>query len=230
MAIALRGTGTTGAGSHTGAGGIITWTKPTGVVANDVIVLFVNFVDVTGSSTIPTPTGFSVVGTNTVFNTHNTAAIFIKLATGAEGSTFTSTTSGGSGAQTWTWDVVAYSGCDTTTQQDATATAQTNTAITGLVSPSITSVTNGAQILTLYAYAGPNALTAPTSPVMTSQAATTGVTDSTAICDYNQSTAGATGTLTATSTSPGASRCTTIALRPAVVAGPTGTFLQLFYP
>jgi hypothetical protein len=144
MAIAQRGSATSGAVSSN------TWnvTKPTGVVADDYILVALT-ADFRANDPTP-PTGFTQLATVQTQNVNQKTWLYGKKATGSEGATLTFTFDGVGGSAFGTYGCVAYSGVDTTTPMDVAAAAGTDGSSTTPAGLSQTTVTDGARVVALF--------------------------------------------------------------------------------
>jgi len=145
-AIAMRGTGATAAWS---SGSTITLTKPTGVVAGDVMLVSIAQHDSSGTPTAATLSGWTPVKSGTLGgNSPDFGTILYKVAGSSEPSNYAfslvGTVSGGVGG------IVAYSGVDNTTPLDVavastfTSSAGRSTSLGAGAVTAITAVTNNA--------------------------------------------------------------------------------------
>ena len=121
---------------------------PATVNAGDLLVLFI----ATNGGAVTAPAGWTVIYNETTLSNPK-GGLFIKVASGSEsGSLAVTTTSVVSSAQ-----MFRYTGVDTTTPQDATATNTVNSAsTTSAILPSITTPTAGAMLIYV---ASPNSST-----------------------------------------------------------------------
>ena len=121
MAIALRGTQT--------ALNTTSISKVTGVVDDDLMIVSVIVYD--NTVTITPPAGWTLAGSATISGgTATKHAVYYKKAA-SEGSSYSFTNSGGAYTDLLS---IAYSGVDTTTPMDATATTNTGTSGTPTIS------------------------------------------------------------------------------------------------
>jgi hypothetical protein len=215
MAIALRGTATQG--GHTNVPSGWTVSMPTGVVANDVIIVGVSH-DNNNLPTITPPTGFVQV-VNRAYSGNNRARMFIKKSDGSEGS---SVFFGTSARADCSWSAIAYSGVDTTTQQDVAATSNDNGPGGGgtPTQTSQTTVTPGSMIVALWtaaAVSAPQFSSGPT-PGGTVRKDYNFGSHYLMLVDYEKAAAGAVAMSVTTANSPIWSMGQ-IALRPATTTG-----------
>ena len=134
--IALRGTATTG----TATGTSLTVAKPTGVAAGDIMI--VNIAQLGNNTTDPVLAGWTVIdGASLAGGTARLGAVLSKVATGAEGASYTFTL--GSGTTSATGAIVAFSGVDGTTPFDVASGTISVSAIgtTAVTATSKTTVT-----------------------------------------------------------------------------------------
>lgn len=195
--------------------GNFTIAAPAGAVSTNILTLVINLEQsCCGSpSAISTPTGwtrhFFVAG----YTTNTSAALYTcNYVSGTTGLVFAVTHSGSPTAINFTYGCSAFSGCDQTTWLDTTPVSSANASSTNLTASTITSVTNNAQILNLYAYNGTGTITdaAGTTQRVNRQNAVGSVYQA----DQLFSSAGATGSIIATIVGAKVSRGYTIALRP----------------
>lgn len=133
-----------------------TVTKPAAVAAGHVAVLVISW-DATSTTTVATPTGWTVIAAN-IGNTSMKASAFYRVIQ--------------SGDTSWLVDInhagnslggvfKAFSGVDNTTPIDATGTASTNTGNTSIVANAVTIATSGAwHMIGLGAWNGSTTFTA----------------------------------------------------------------------
>lgn len=184
MAIALRGTQT--------ALNTTTVNKVTGVVNDDLMITSVIVYD--NTVTITPPAGWALAGENTIAGSTATKhAVYYKKAS-SEGASYTFSNSGGAYTDLLS---IAYSGVDTTTAMDATATTNTGTSGTPTITGITTATANAQLVLCLSGYNNDaGAVSGMTTRI--------GPFDSVNyIYDKSQAGAGASGSFTATSSSDG---------------------------
>jgi hypothetical protein len=141
--IAQRGTATTAAVTNNAS---LTITKPTGVVAGDIMIA--SFAEI-NSLTAPTaPAGWtSIDGRSLAGTTNRYASIFYKVAGGSEGANYTFTVPIGS-TITVIGAIVAFSGVDGTTPFDVTnGVISVQASQTGVAATTKTTVTANAAIV-----------------------------------------------------------------------------------
>lgn len=162
MAIAIRGTATTATGTTS-----ITVAKPTGVVSGDVMYAAIVHAESEdndwGSGTIPT-------GWTEIILEHQVgevppsipgAGIWRKVAGGSEPADYTWTPSDTLSGMTGS--IIAWSGVDNTTPEDATETTSISTASGNIDPAAITTVTTNAFVLALGFKDGSGTITSPPS-------------------------------------------------------------------
>lgn len=203
-AIAFRSVATVnnGAGSTT-----VVITKPTGVVANDVMIAHIAVRGGTGVTITP-PAGWTLIDSldnSTVYK----SSTYYKVATGSEGSNYTFTFSI---SRVAAGIISAYSGVDTAAPINADA-VQFNAPATPLTSPSVTTTVNNAWVIA--SYTQPAATTFTAGSGMTLRDQDSGSTITGGLQDVVQASAGATGTKTISSLDTSGSIGHTIALTPA---------------
>jgi hypothetical protein len=116
--------------------------KPAGVVANDVLVAFME----TGAADISTPSGWTLIDSFQTGSSSMTSNIYYKVVTGSEGSSFSFTDNGGDLAPLC-GAIVAYRGCDVSGSPidvQADADGGTSDPRTG---PSVTTTAASARLL-----------------------------------------------------------------------------------
>lgn len=124
MAIAVRGSNGNNAGSGIN-GSSATVTYPAGVVAGDVVLLFVATHGTASAVSFTTPTNFTIIPSFTATNTGNAATTdcraigYYRVATGALSGTVTTTVT----SSNWITNMIVFSGVDNTTPFAAAATA-----------------------------------------------------------------------------------------------------------
>ena len=171
--IAQRGAATTAISTSAS----VTVTKPTGVVAGDIMIANIgNYLNSTNTSA--TCTGWTLIaGTDT---DRGRATLLYKIAGGSEPSSYTFAVTASSSAATGA--IVAFSGVNNTTPFDVTAPTSWYTANSSSLSnvPSLTSVSSGAAILL---FGNCSRITSTTSSNFTSWSAVTSPTSFTEIYD-----------------------------------------------
>jgi hypothetical protein len=192
------------------AGGA-TVTEPAGASATDILVAFV--IGPTANTQPPTTTGTWV---QDVSRTYNTASEVITTWTLNRGAVAPNLTWGGT---VWGTIIWAITGADQTTWVDAPGTALDNATSTTPSSPSITTVTANALILTGLANWLNPVITAPAGVTQDQNSTSTGF----AAGHFTQVVAGATGTKQWTMASTDVSGTFTMAIRPAGTAGSTAS-------
>ena len=209
MAVAFRSL-TQGTGTAASCGRAL----PASFAANDYL-LYLLYKENTNAVTWPGSFSQSA----TVTATGSSFALYFALlkATGGESGTQTASWTG---SVYWESALLAYSGADTTTGQDATATTAANGSLGNTsTAPTITTVTANAMLVAFTANFGSGSTTWGAPSGMTLR--TSGQTD-TGIADVLQASAGASGVKTFTCNGTGQSAGIMIALRPAgVVVLPT---------
>ena len=189
---------------------------PATVVANNILIACLSTNG--GTATSPASPWVEIFReTGTVSNPRG--GVWLKLATGSETGTLDITTTT---SVTASGKMLCYSGVDTTTPQDATATSVENVATSAtIVLPSITTVTDGAWII--YFGANNSSTTTNTGPGTEQMdfAPDNGGTAGKSGAGYDETIAlaGATGTRTITISGARANWGAMLALRPAADAG-----------
>lgn len=188
--------------------------RPSGVVADDILLLFV-YIETTVALTYPS--GFTEVAAINASNSSFALHVAWKRATGGEPATYTTSWTGGSYADTV---MAAYSGCVTTgSPMDATPTVSALGSGSGsIVSPSITTVSANAMVISFVGDIAGNALTKPAAMTVRS------TFDDQGFADVIQAAAGASGTFSWTLGGGATQRCAvTLALAPPGGSGTTYT-------
>src|SRR5258706_14748137 len=144
------------AASATTTGATLTITKPTGVALNDVLIASIGLTP--SSGTITPPSGWTLVRrTDNAGPTSNSLAVYYKVATGSEP---TSYAWGMSGASFTTGGVHAFTGIDTTTPIHI-ENGQTTASATTHATPSITTSAANSIVVTSHAFASGATWTPP---------------------------------------------------------------------
>jgi hypothetical protein len=180
--------------------------KPAGTTLNDIILLCV-YIETTAALTYPAD--FTEVATITATNSSFVLHVAWKRATGSEPTTYTTSWTGGSYADTV---LLVYSGCTTTgSPMDATPTTSAPGSGSGsIVSPAITTVTANAMVISFVGDIAGNALTKPAAMTVRS------TFDDQGSADVIQASPGDSGTFSWTLGGGATQRCAvTLALRPA---------------
>lgn len=194
-------------------------TKPSGVVSGDVLVA--SFIAVGTVHT--TLAGWTEIG----FKAEGTSAgltILRKVAGGSEPASYSFVNSGGlvSG------DIIALTGVDNTTPEDATATTGTGTGTT-LTAPAITTVTDNAWWMTFFATDGTQTtLSQPSGFTVDVASFSDGAGDVQRVDHKVITPAGPTGTTTSTAAS-GGWMAISVAVRPAASAAVAATYAVTGY-
>ncbi len=183
---------------------------PSGVQAGDVML---GAVAVRGAPRITAPAGWVLVRED-VNGTTQKQAVYYKVAGSSEPASFTWTFSASRAAAGGIFD---YAGVNTSSPIDRSGGQVTSTASTSITAPSITTTSNGDQIVGLFCITANNSVTPPGSMTerfdLASNAVSPYITSEGA--DQAQATAGATGARTATASVKGQSIGQLVALRPA---------------
>jgi hypothetical protein len=183
--------------------------KPAGTALDDILLLFV-YIETTAALTYPA--GFTERAVINASDSSFALHVAEKRATGSEPSTYTTSWTGGSYADTV---LVAYSGCTTTgSAMDATPTTSALGSGSGsIVSPSITTVSPNAMVISFVGDIAGNALTKPAAMTVRS------TFDDLGFADVIQASAGASGTFSWTLGGGATQRCAvTLALKPPAAA------------
>ena len=136
-AIAVRGTPTT---ASVTTGTTLTITKPTAVVAGD--VMMASIAQYATSSAAASASGWTAIKSGSLSSTSRFGTVLYKIAGASEGSSYTFTLSPSvSGA---VGDIVAFSGVDNTTPLDATGSGFATASSTAVGGTAITTTTNNA--------------------------------------------------------------------------------------
>ena len=226
-AIAQRGTATTSNSTTSG----VTVSKPTGVVAGDVMIVSIAK---HGNTTTSTGTGWTLVrSANLGGSTPRNATVMMKVAGASEPAryTFSLGTSAGGDNPGAAAAILAYSGVDNTTPIEATGTLSVQPQQTGVSAAAITSVSSGASIV-MFGLTSNQSGTG-TGPTFNNGAWSTATSPGalTEIYDYNggravsvgaasatKATAGATGAGSATLSASTRNGGLLVALKPAPVS------------
>lgn len=186
---------------------------PSGVAANDLLVLHM-----ATAANVTTPSGWTQIYSETVV-TNPKGGLWIKKAAGTETGTLTVTLGSSAGAA----QIHLYTGVDTTTPQDATATnvSLNATTDTTIDIPAITTVTNGAWAV--YACASNSTSTTHTAPDNERQDFAPTIPKAGALYDAVITTAGTTGVKTITQLAGRAYWGAMLVLRPAAGGGTPAT-------
>jgi signal peptidase I len=199
--VALVGTGPTG-GAANGAAGTIALGRPSGVVADDVLIAHVALhTHSFDPNPITPPAGWHTIRIDTDAN-HVTAGAFWKRATGSEPSTYTFTNVSGDSTQQAVGAVMAYRGVDPIDPVDDDAGTTNITGTDNVVAPSVTASRPGARLLSLVAAYGNSHGPATPPGSMTERYEGTEVSESSVVeilgeaADEVLSAAGASGTRT----------------------------------
>jgi len=214
------------AASATTTGSTLTITRPTGVVANDVMIAAIG---VTPSSAVITPpAGWALVRrTDNAGPTANSLAVFYKVAVGGEPGTYAW---GVSGASFAVGGIQAFSGVDTANPIDV-ENGQTTPSGTAHATPNVTTTVGNAMVVTAHTFASSRTWTPP-SGMSESYDRPSGANSATgqsiAGSRVLQAVAGATGAKTATAAgNADVGNTHILALRPASanlnIATPSGT-------
>lgn len=182
---------------------------PSGISAGDLLVLHI----ATNGGAVTSPSGWTVIHNDTTLSNPK-GGMWIKVADGSESGTLAVTTASTTGSAS----MLRYTGVDQTTPQDTTATTVSTSALTHIVIPTLTTVTND----TMLVYGG---------AANSSSVTCTGPGGSTERKDYEQEsatspksgaiydeafpTAGSTGSRTITLSATRANWGAMMALRPA---------------
>lgn len=221
MAIAFRALTTAGDGN----GASLTINKPSGVVADDVQILNFYMEHGTGAdfNTVSVSGGAAWTQVHQTFQSGPGGAgrysqwTFIQRAGGSEPASYSITWTG-SGSFWRTAILAAFSGVDTTTAQDATATEQASgSSSTSATAPGLTTVTNDAMLVYCETDFDGRTVTPPSG--MTEPAS--GDFGNCAIAYVVQASAGASGNKTGTLSAASWNTAQLLALRPAGGAAPT---------
>jgi hypothetical protein len=142
MAISFRGATSVSTGNGSNGGNNIILTKPTGVVAGDVMYAFFNSHGLTAQVHV-TCTGWTEVVVDVDGPDTGSIMVMRRVADGTEGSTFTFNDGGHLSLRAG--GIAAYIGVDNVTPEDATPTKRLDITFTSpWTSPSITTVTPNA--------------------------------------------------------------------------------------
>ena len=205
-----------GSNVDTAGGGAVTSltiTKPTGVVAGDVMLAQI---DVRGGSLVTfstVPTGWALVTNGRINSTTILAqAVYYKVAGGAEPASYTwGFTNGRAGG-----GIAAFRGVDNAAPINASS-GQANASSTNIVAPSITTTVANTMLVGLFGTAQSDTITPPAlhSVGIPSTASGAGPNGATIESAYvTRAAVGATGSRTATSTSAAVNIGHSVALRP----------------
>jgi hypothetical protein len=213
------------AASATTAGATLTITKPSGVAANDVLIASIGLTP--SSATLTAPSGWTLVRrTDNAGPTANSLAVYYKVASASEPTSYAWTTSG---ASFTVGGVQAFTGIDTTTPIDVDNGQSTPSALTH-ATPSVTTNTANAMVVTSHAFAS-GANWTPPSGMSESFDKPSGSSNATGMAIEGnrvlQAVAGATGLKTATASgNADAGNTHILALKPRgaslTIATPTG--------
>lgn len=218
MAIAYRASSATNVWGDTTS---MVCNKPTGVVTDDVLVAFTFTYDNPAAEMTP-PAGWTEIAAGNIEVANLVARAYIKVAGGSEPSTYTFTLNNMDVAFVV---MAAYSGVDTATPQDATATGASGTG-TNRTATGLTTVTNGA-VIVVGSGGHSQALSAGFSG-MTERITFAPFTGSSVIYDQTIASAGATGNKAATSSADANGwAATMVALRPGGGGGGGGAAPRL---
>lgn len=186
--------------------------KPTGTTTDDVLLAFVNTYDNPSSDVTP-PSGWTEITAGNIEVSNLVARTFIKVAGGSEPSTYTFTLNN---MDVGVIVIGAWSGCNTTTPQDATATGASGTG-TNRTATGVTTATANA-VIVVGSAGHTQALSAGFSG-MTERLTWAPFTGSSVIFDQAIAAPGATGNKAATSSADANGwTATLVALRPAGAA------------
>lgn len=183
------------------AGASITLTKPSGVVANDVLYacVWTNDYDTTNSTT--TPAGWTLLGSTQTSGNQYITSVFRRVADGSEGANFTFSFT--ESANYSMGVVVAYMQANTTTPEDATTVFSAGTvSTTSIAMTGITTVSTATRVVhctTETSRASTLSVSSPTG--FTQRAANVDTTNAQSIYIFDRLyiNPGATGNITTTS-------------------------------
>jgi outer membrane protein assembly factor BamB len=209
-----------------GSASTIVLNKPTGTIKGDVLVAMIAVRPY--NATITAPTGFTLLNRQNNNNGNDNAlAVYWKIATSSEPTTYTwsfSANTGNAGG------LMAFSGVDNAAPINASAGSITTATTTTFSAPSVTPTVTNTMIVTAHEYSSSDRWTKPAGMTEALDVASLPVADSLGISllgSYKiQATATATGALTATAASNAdTGAAVTLALKPvvcgAVAADPT---------
>jgi hypothetical protein len=197
----------------TGSGTTLVINKPTGVVSEDVMVAVIGASQLTVANLTSGPSGWTQALALDIAGVAPSTFVYYLVAGGSEPSTYT-WTFGITVGSSLRGAIARYSGVDNTTPQDVAAGTATASSKTSITAPAITTVTNGAEVLSGGGVTSTSTLTAPAG--LTQWLGPTGANAGGA--DKSQATAGTTGTFIWTLSVKTDSVAFTWALRPVVTA------------